>query len=264
MACLSPVLIRNKNTGYPQSVPCRKCVNCKRSHSLLWQVRLRYAVAELDKQGSQSTFFTLTYRDDELPDNCSLRKTDLVKFMKRLRYYSPSTFKYYAVGEYGDNTMRCHYHGIILGLSPEVFNYYGRKAWSKGFVTADICTSGRIKYIVDYINYESTDNLTKDKYYSHGLEAPFAIFSQGIGISSDSIDYAFTHNGYIINGNKKTLLPKYYRDKFSIEDLSLKGSRDFITDNQKTKASALVEFSRSNLNGIPINRDITFLGGHQR
>lgn len=64
---------------------------------------------------SQNCFITLTYDDKHLPPHGSLYKPDLQKFFKRLRK-NIGTFRYYACGEYGDNTDRAHYHACIFGL----------------------------------------------------------------------------------------------------------------------------------------------------
>ena len=61
-------------------------------------------------------FLTLTYDDDHLPPNGSLVKSDLQKFFKRLRKNSGKKMAYFACGEYGEQTARCHYHVILFGL----------------------------------------------------------------------------------------------------------------------------------------------------
>lgn len=63
----------------------------------------------------QNSFVTLTYSDDHLPADRSLDKTHLQKFFKRLRKQM-GPFRYYACGEYGEQTKRAHYHACLFGI----------------------------------------------------------------------------------------------------------------------------------------------------
>lgn len=65
----------------------------------------------------QNSFVTLTYDDDHLPKDKGLDKSHLQRFFKRLRKAFPTKpIRYYACGEYGDNTKRPHYHACVFGL----------------------------------------------------------------------------------------------------------------------------------------------------
>jgi len=59
-------------------------------------------------------FITLTYDDDHLPANRSVRHRDFVLFMKRFRKKYPHTIRYYMCGEYGETFGRPHYHACIF------------------------------------------------------------------------------------------------------------------------------------------------------
>lgn len=76
----------------------------------------------------ENAFLTLTYADQHLPDNGALLKSDLQKFVKRLRKNlgSAKPIRYYACGEYGDRTQRAHYHMCLFG-----HNFPDRKELSK-------------------------------------------------------------------------------------------------------------------------------------
>jgi len=63
----------------------------------------------------QNSFITLTYNDDELPSDLSLNRHHLTKFFKRLRKQM-GPFRYYACGEYGEQTKRAHYHACLFGI----------------------------------------------------------------------------------------------------------------------------------------------------
>lgn len=69
-------------------------------------------------QHDHTTFLTLTYDDDNLPENGSLKPADLRNFFKRLRKVAPRKIRYFACGEYGDTTERPHYHAALFGADP--------------------------------------------------------------------------------------------------------------------------------------------------
>jgi hypothetical protein len=84
-------------------------------------------------------FITLTYDDDHVPENGSLRYEDFQKFMKRLRKrYSgvePSAspesvdkypIRFYMCGEYGENFGRPHFHACLFN-----FDFRDKTYWSK-------------------------------------------------------------------------------------------------------------------------------------
>jgi hypothetical protein len=70
---------------------------------------------EID-MNEENCFITLTYEDDYLPKE-GLVKEHFQQFMKRLRWkYDGKRFKFYAVGEYGTDFGRPHYHSLLFGL----------------------------------------------------------------------------------------------------------------------------------------------------
>ena len=68
-----------------------------------------------------SAFVTLTYSDDQLVrtlgDFPTLCPEHPQAFLKRLRArVAPARFRFYLVGEYGDQTHRPHYHLVLFGF----------------------------------------------------------------------------------------------------------------------------------------------------
>ena len=131
-------------------IPCGKCIGCRLEYSRQWANRMMLEA----KYHSQNWFVTLTYDDLHVPrsyygdpnsgealPSLTLRKRDIQLFFKRLRKQTGQNFRYYACGEYGENTHRPHYHFIVFGLELddlqflrrcENFNYYTSDTISKG------------------------------------------------------------------------------------------------------------------------------------
>ena len=62
-----------------------------------------------------SSFVTLTYDDDHLPDNQSLELAHWQRFAKQIRD-NIGPFRYFHCGEYGSITQRPHLHAILFGV----------------------------------------------------------------------------------------------------------------------------------------------------
>lgn len=64
-----------------------------------------------------SSFITLTYSPEKVPANGSLVPKDLQDWLKRYRKAcAPVRLRFYAVGEYGDQSQRPHYHIACFGI----------------------------------------------------------------------------------------------------------------------------------------------------
>lgn len=93
---------------------CGQCLHCRISRARLWQYR---QVLESFCHHF-NCFLTLTYDDKHLPVSGELVPRDLQLYFKRLRAaVSPSKFRFFAVGEYGEKSERPHYHVSMFGLS---------------------------------------------------------------------------------------------------------------------------------------------------
>lgn len=124
--CLNPIKTKNS----PDPVPCGKCPECRNRRATGWAFR----ILQEYKKATTAHFLTLTYDETRVPRNndtgyATLNKSDVQNFIKRLRKYSKKGTKkirYYAVGEYGSETQRPHYHIIIFNAKTELIE----KAWS--------------------------------------------------------------------------------------------------------------------------------------
>lgn len=114
-------------------IPCGKCIQCRLAYSREWANR---CMCEL-KTSDNALFLTLTYDDGHLefgpyvdPETgaittrAKLVPKHFTNFMKRLRAWSGELHpgyhqRFFACGEYGDESSRPHYHAIIYNLPPE-------------------------------------------------------------------------------------------------------------------------------------------------
>ena len=70
---------------------------------------------EASHWGNNNCFITLTYKEDQLPENNSLDYTHWQKFIRSLKKRNKGkTIRYFAVGEYGDQRGRPHFHALLF------------------------------------------------------------------------------------------------------------------------------------------------------
>lgn len=90
-------------------LPCGQCIDCRLKRAREWALRMMHET----RDHSENCFVTLTYDNESLPADHSLDVRTWQLFAKRLRKKAP--FRFYHVGEYGEQTLRPHYHAIIFG-----------------------------------------------------------------------------------------------------------------------------------------------------
>lgn len=102
-----------------------------------------------DQSGDPSCFVTLTYAQN--PGQLVYR--DIQLFLKRLRKYLPeSNIRFVCVGEYGEKTLRGHWHLIIWGMFPHPeFRNMPEELWPHGHSMVGPVTKGGIRYVVGYV-----------------------------------------------------------------------------------------------------------------
>ena len=139
-------------------VPCGQCMACRINHKRMWTGRI---LLESMHAPNTSTFLTLTYNDDSVPRNHSLKPMHLTKFIDRCRKGSLGHFRYFAVGEYGDKTQRPHYHLAIFNAPPERWAEYFHDKWNNeekevGFTQVGEVTKESASYIAGYCTKKLT------------------------------------------------------------------------------------------------------------
>ena len=118
---------------------------------------------EADKHDFNS-FVTLTYSDtpEYSYNGVGLIPEHLRDFWKRFRFHLyPQKISYFAVGEYGSQNQRPHYHACIFGWYPIgtdsipvrpglVTSARLQKAWGHGFVSVGELTPESAAYVSGY------------------------------------------------------------------------------------------------------------------
>ncbi|QGH72994.1 MAG: replication associated protein [Microviridae sp. ctzVR26] len=98
-------------------------------------------------------FVTLTYNNENLPNDGELVPRHLTNFFKRLRKrlaLEGRSIRYFACGEYGEKNSRPHYHAIIFGLA-ETEATAVSQTWPFGSVHVGSVTSDSIQYVCGYV-----------------------------------------------------------------------------------------------------------------
>lgn len=215
--CMTPLTIKNKKItpDKPElsyNVPCGKCPKCRTKRMNGWAFRLEQQA----KISSSARFITLTYSSDNIPilenGKTTLKKVDIQLFMKRLRKLNKEKISYYAVGEYGGETHRPHYHIIMFNCEIETI----QKAWQLGEVHYGQSNLSSIKYTLKYLYKLSRID------GSDGRQPEFQLMSKGLGanyITDQTIDWHNNTNNpekrfYLPQiGNTKIPMPRYYKNK---------------------------------------------------
>lgn len=150
---------------------------------------------------THNAFVTLTYSDQKLPKTstnlATLEPKHLSDWLKRLRKaIEPSKIRYFAVGEYGDETHRPHYHIALFGY-PNCARGNTRDArygaccahcelisttWGKGQVFLGDLSVNSAQYITGYVSKKLTD---KTDITLLGRHPEFARMSLKPGIGAD-------------------------------------------------------------------------------
>ncbi len=219
-------------------LPCGGCVGCRLERSRQWAVRCHHEASLHDN----NAFVTLTYNQENLPENGSVSVRELQLFMKRLRKKYGPGIRHYACGEYGDELGRPHYHLILFNFYPPDPVLYSRKnhqllytsksldkIWGKGFTTTGSVTFQSAAYVSRYImkkiNGEAADQHYETSHASTGeitqRTPEFTIMSKNPGIGKawydkykkDVYDYDF-----VVINNKKVRAPRYYDRLFEMDD----------------------------------------------
>lgn len=157
-----------KRNYSPLVIACGQCIGCRLERSRQWAMRCVHE----NQMHDFSSFITLTYDDENVPVDYSLRYVDFQLFMKRLRArvtrarqrMTLTDVRFYMCGEYGD-LGRPHFHALLFGvffndrkfwrLLPSGSNLYTSdeldSLWPYGFTSIGDVTFESAAYVARYV-----------------------------------------------------------------------------------------------------------------
>ena len=169
-------------------VRCGQCIGCRVGKARSWGLRMCH---EDQTTKGDSSFVTLTYDEDCLPEDRSLSVKDWQNFAKRLRKRI-GPFRFFHAGEYGTQFSRPHYHAIIFGhdfrdgarmtldsttakpmwLSPELMD-----VWGKGRVVVEDFNFTTASYVARYCVKKINGARGKEFYENFVVKSTGEVFS---------------------------------------------------------------------------------------
>lgn len=233
-------LVFSRSAGlvdHPIQIPCGQCIGCRLEKSRQWAMRCVLEASLYD----QNTFLTLTYNDANLPADLSLSKRHLQLFMKRLRKRFGNDIRFYAAGEYGDRSLRPHYHLILFNFYPpdgELIRlrpmplYISEsllKLWPFGYHSFGMVSFDSASYVARYCTKKITGP-TAEAHYA-GREPEFALMSRRPGIGAPWLERfqtdVYPSDTVVLRDGLKLKPPHYFDllyDKFTsrLDDIKIK------------------------------------------
>lgn len=225
--------VRGVGSDRSLQLPCGQCVGCRLEHSRQWALRCVHEASLRD----DNCFVTLTYDNAHLPVDLSVSVREWQLFAKRLRKSGP--FRFFACGEYGDQSHRPHYHALVFGRdlraggellkrSPEGDLYSSKlvsAAWlDKGMIAVGGVTFESAAYVARYVMkkyngasaaraYERVDDETGEVWQ---VAKPFVVMSRRPGVGADWFSKyggeIYGTDSVVWNG-RKFRPPRYYDSK---------------------------------------------------
>lgn len=225
-------------------LPCGQCIGCRLDYSRDWAMRLMHEL----QLHPYAWFLTMTYR--EVPEDGSVHKEHVQLFNKRVREAffrgTDQGFRFFAVGEYGEQTWRPHYHGIYFGLPLSDLVLYKEtpggklynspqmeKLWGHGYLTVSPVSWEACAYVARYVT-KKVNGERKDDHYRRvnpatgevtWLTPEFALMSRRPGLGKGWFDRyqedVYPDDFVVVGGRKRGPPPRFYDKKLEAVDLDL-------------------------------------------
>lgn len=248
MSCLFPIPMHRDSSGNVCSskyshtqfyVPCGQCGECRLSRARSWATRCVHEA----QQWKFSSFITLTYRTP--PEGNTLNPQDTKQFIRRLRYHLKKPFKYFLVGEYGDNFDRPHYHALIFGYDFGYSNYHNptdaRRSsdlnflhntsalncpelsdlWGLGYTSVGELTFDSAAYCAQYAMKKINGSKAEEHY--KGRHPEFMRTSQNAIGKQYALQFAqeIILNNSVLANNSEQPVPNYYLKQYEKNNYDL-------------------------------------------
>lgn len=192
-------------------------------------------------------FITLTYDNDHLPPDGSLRYRDYQLFMKRLLVHTarhtdrPIGVRFYMCGEYGETFGRPHYHAVMFNYdladkklwrlergNPLYTSETLNELWGHGYTSIGSVTFQSAAYVARYIMKKVTGAAADEHYNTIDPETgevlaervpEFTNMSRRPGIGARWFEKfqtdVFPDDFVVLNG-KKVTPPRFYTNQYEL------------------------------------------------
>lgn len=190
MMCRNPYV---GSAGLPFG--CGQCMPCRFNKRRIWMHRIMLEAALYES----NSFVTLTYDDEHLPAGGTLVPDHYRLWLNRLRgRVAPSRFRFFLVGEYGDESQRPHYHAALFGFptcdfgdtrisctkKPCHWCHLVRDTWGHGNIMLGRLEDDSAGYMAGYVTKKMTH---KDDLRLNGRHPEFGRMSLKPGIGYDAL-----------------------------------------------------------------------------
>lgn len=214
-------------------LPCGQCSGCRIDRSREWALRCSHEAAT----SSASCFVTLTYDQQHVPTDFSVKLRDWQLFMKRLRKRFGAGVRFFGCGEYGDQTARPHYHALLFGLDFPDKTYWCKRGdhrvytsealeevWGMGQCEVGSVTPASAGYVARYCTKKITGARADDHYsrvspidgQTYRVAPEFATMSLRPGLG---LEWFARYGGdafpsdFVVSDGRKVRPPGYYLRK---------------------------------------------------
>lgn len=244
--------IKALNSAMPISVPCGQCIGCRLDKAQAWAARCHHEAQMHD----HNCFITLTYDDQHVPQSYSVELRHWQLFMYRLRkHFGLTKVRFLACGEYGDRTLRPHYHALLFGVDfhedrvllrtrgREKLRVYTSpdlaKLWPLGSHEIGTVSYKSAGYVARYAMKKVLgDQVTKDNHYNrrspidgnmYRVAPEFCVMSRRPGLGTSWFEKfktdAFPSDFLIVEGRRIRVPPFYLKKLKDDEQHPIKRAR---------------------------------------
>lgn len=171
------------------------------------------------QQHRSAAFSTLTYDNEHVPP--TLEKRHLSLAIKRLRKKMGAArpLRFFACGEYGEQSGRPHYHAILYGISERDKDLI-EDAWGLGHTRTEALTPARIAYAAGYsakkigddFYARSHERIDLDTGEVYTWQPPFIQMSRRPGIGGEARQFTQSWRLYAVHNGTRMPVPRFLHE----------------------------------------------------
>lgn len=251
-------------------LPCGQCTGCRADRAFQWSMR----VAHEAKLYDSNLFLSLTYDEQHVPQDFSVKLRDYQLFIKRVRKHFGRSVRFVGCGEYGDTTFRPHYHFGIFNLDFSDKRQVGTRGgypiyrseilaelWPFGSHEIGRLTHESGGYIARYVFKKMTGERADSHYLRvspidgalHRVAPEFFTMSRrpglGMGWFNRFASDAFPSDFLVVDG-RKVRPPQFYLSKMD------EGTQEAIKRRRKARAVQPAQRANSTSERLAVRKEV--------